>query len=55
MANVYYIDGYNVRHRSSVLKPLAARSFETARVILGEAGHPLEFFQAEDGIRDKAT
>ncbi len=36
MANVYYIDGYNVIHRSSVLKPLAARSFETAREALIE-------------------
>ena len=34
MANVYYIDGYNVIHRSAILKPLVSQSFETAREAL---------------------
>ena len=34
MATLYYIDGYNVIHFSSVLKPIAARDFEAAREAL---------------------
>ena len=36
MANIYYIDGYNVIHRSTSLRPLLAQSFETAREALIE-------------------
>ncbi len=36
MPATYYIDGYNVIHFSSVLKPLAMRDFESARDALIE-------------------
>ncbi|NIA15661.1 MAG: hypothetical protein GWP08_16480 [Nitrospiraceae bacterium] len=36
MATLYYIDGYNVIHFSSVLKPIAMRDFEAAREALIE-------------------
>jgi len=36
MPQIYYIDGYNVIHHSSVLRPLAAQSFELARETLIE-------------------
>lgn len=31
MPVTYYIDGYNVMHHSSILRPLAAQDFESAR------------------------
>ncbi|HPO11847.1 MAG TPA: NYN domain-containing protein [Candidatus Hydrogenedentes bacterium] len=31
MPNLYYIDGYNVLHSSSLLRPLAIKDFEAAR------------------------
>jgi len=34
MAALYYIDGYNVIHFSSILKPIAMRDFEAAREAL---------------------
>ena len=36
MPPIYYIDGYNVIHHSSLLKPLAAQDFESARDALVE-------------------
>lgn len=36
MANTYYVDGYNVIHHSSRLRPLAAENFELAREALIE-------------------
>ncbi len=36
MPSIYYIDGYNVIHHSSLLQPLAKQSFETAREALIE-------------------
>ncbi len=34
MATIYYIDGYNVLHKSSELRPLARQDLETAREAL---------------------
>jgi predicted RNA-binding protein with PIN domain len=34
MSNLYYIDGYNVVHHSSLLRPLAFEDFESARETL---------------------
>lgn len=34
MSTHYYIDGYNVLHKSAVLRPLALHDFETAREAL---------------------
>ncbi len=36
MQSVYYIDGYNVLHHSSLLRPLAEQDFEAARGALIE-------------------
>lgn len=36
MPETYYIDGYNVLHKSSMLRPLAVKDFETARDALIE-------------------
>lgn len=36
MANIYYVDGYNVIHHSARLRPLAAENFELARESLIE-------------------
>ena len=36
MASIYYIDGYNVIHHSTMLKPLASENFEAARDALIE-------------------
>jgi len=36
MAATYYIDGYNVIHHSSILRPIAAQNFESAREALIE-------------------
>jgi predicted RNA-binding protein with PIN domain len=36
MPSTYYIDGYNVIHHSSMLRPLAAQDFEAAREALIE-------------------
>ena len=36
MPSTYYIDGYNVIHHSSLLKPLAVQNFEAARDALIE-------------------
>jgi len=36
MAETYYVDGYNVLHKSSLLRPLADEDFESARDALIE-------------------
>ena len=36
MSSLYYLDGYNVIHHSSLLKPLAMQNFEAARDALIE-------------------
>lgn len=36
MAELYYIDGYNVIHKSSLLRPIARADFEAARAALAD-------------------